>query len=758
MSIIDTVEIDNTKIKFRFSEPYASEASNIQMGVNLPGAYRGAIVEASSPASRYIYINKESGDSDSIILHRNSSDGVCTVVRETLDIELDVSSVWPISSETTLYVYMYVDYDHTPQTSGIFRVVNDIGDVDPDAVMLAHVVLPSGAANVEQEYIKTDGSKRDKVHSKRGIVVMKRADYSSTILHRTGFEITDKVCFMGSSYPRNRVRLGDGVTNIYPLTGSDGGQVLASTWYDVEGGTPLSLLEMDEDGCYTNPWITMDFDDTDDTYNTSGFSAWYYAYVPFDELNAEDRNAGFFGLHTNEIYGRDKDGSPDSLDNGVLDEQLDSLLGFINDRINEIHPTTVSSTWLLLWRSNNVATNADVTNDTFSVYFNNNGFALLRGGYMDGNNFTVPVTGETGDVSAIFIYSNDMYFAKTNVSSLPFSQSILSASGWDEYQLTDGDSGAFWHNIYSFYFYESAKVTMSATPDTGDNEKYIELLHLSDGNIRMYWGGYSDTDQNDFLICWGCYWDNASSLWRRSSSASFDARVFEIGYGDISLKVKDTTDSDYLTGWTNWSGSFGFDSRIKLYGSVPQKFIVPFKVMLTEDLVRGMRDSTYIGPRINSVVNLGLRRSISVSGPYTWTQLGSVSLDETGVVDSSTDYIHVYGDLDITNHLTELTLYPNASGNAFVAPDKINLDASVGWPQIVLGQAIGVRGDINNMWVVESISYVAGSPSRYEITVDNELALNSVPDDTDTGNSAYILKPEDAGKEVVAFYSIEFNY
>lgn len=756
MSTIDYSDISSSKIKFRFSEPYASEGANVQMGVNLPGAYRGALIEAESPTPGETFrINIESGGTDSVVLHREAATGYCTVVRETSSVQMDCSGLsWPIASETTLYVFMTVDYTLGDDTTGRFEVVDDVGDIPADAVMLAHVVLPVDATAVLQEHIKTDGSKRAKVGRKKGVIALKRQDVPATALPRTGFEITDKVCWLGSgSSPQNRVRLGDdGILNGAPLVGSDGGQIVASTWYSYSGGSILSLGDMDEDGCYTNPWIAMNFNDTVDSSNTAGFSAWYWAYVPLDELNSEDRNAGFFDTHTNSVHGKDIIGDPDSVGKGTLDDQLEALLSFINARMSMYNPNSAGGTsvWHLMWRSNNVTDDADVDNDTLSLYWCDTGLLLAQGGYIDGDDFKVDAVGATGSVNVVFILQRELYFATNLVSAVPFSADMYTSGQWVQYKRSDGKGADFFNEDCEFNFYEHAKAIVRGTPNVGGSPLYAEILRLADGNIRVYWGGDSDRDNNELHICWGCKWNDSSSEWDKSSSSNFDARELVIGRNTISVKRKATTDSDYLTGWTNWTGTVSFDSILRISGSVTQKFIVPFKAVLSEDMVRGMRDTSYNGPTINEVMNLNFRRNASPSGAVTWTQIGSGSLSNLQVVDSDPYYIHVSGDMDITGSLTSPTLqttgcFVNATSTIYTTDDI----------PLAVGQSIAVRGTVNGSWVVKSITW--NSPGM-DIVVEDEDGNNSLPNGDASGNTAYVLDPEDAGKELIAFYTAEFNF
>lgn len=773
MALIDTKTISNSKIKFRFSEPYASEGANIQQGVNLPGAYRGALVQESSPSTdRTFWINRETGDADSIVLHRDAVNGYCTVVRETANVQMDCSSnlTWPIASETTLYVYMSVDYTIGSETAGVFGAVSTPGEVPANAVMLAHVVLPVGATEILQEYVKTDGAKRDKVGRKRGLVVMKRADYPTTGSPRSGFEITDKVCWMGQySNVYQRVRLGDGLLlSSFPLRGSDGGQVLAGQWYDIEGGTVLSFSDLDEDGCYTNPWVDFDFNDTADTNNTGAFTAWYWGYVPFDELNAEDRNVGFFRDHTNSVIGRDSNDTPDSIVENPLDVQIDGLLSLINARIRMSNPDAATSSWALLWRSNNVVDDADVDNDTISVYWKEDGMLLAHGGYIDGNDFKVDATGSTGQIFVWFVDNQRITYGTGNAVALPFSANIGSSSQWDEYKYSDAKDAAWFNNDCDFDFWEHAKVNMRGIPDAGGNDAYLEMLRLSDGNLRGYWGGNSDRDQNDFLICWGCRWDDAGGVWVKTATASFDAYMLAIGRTGMRVYRKDYNDADYGTGW----GVGGWTNAISLTGAVEatniaEDVVIPFKIVMSEKYVWLLKDVTINGPTVRESVNFRRERA-TVPGTFSWSTMPGERMITSNSVDAVDEKsIQVSGVVDVTSQavypypLRRLNPHDHFGGGTldpFAAPDKIRVAASSIPSYQTIGYVVGVRGTANNngAWAVVSwTTGTDGAQTYVEFTVDTKNGQDLVVNEaTGVGKYMYMLPTDRNGEEITAYHVI----
>lgn len=776
MATIDTKTIANTKIKFRFAEPYASEASNIQMGVNLPGVYRGALIESDSPVSQKIYINKESGDTDSIILHRSSSDGICTVVRETSSVELDLGSAWPISSDTTLYVYMDIDYDHVPQTSGNFSVVDSVGDIPADAVMLAHILIPSGASNIEQVYIKTDGSKRDKTIPKKGLLVQKQATISADT-GATGFEITDRVCYLGdTSLPKSRISLRSAspYPNIQvPLMGSDGGQICAGSWYDVEGGTVLSISDMDEDGCYDNPWISMSFTDTVDNDYDNAFSVLYYAYVPFDEFEVVDQRTGFISSHANEMYVKDISGTPDDLSKGSLDTQLSSILSLINSRIRKYHPDVSSSSWSLLWRSNDVEDDADVDINTLSLYYCSKGFLFAQGGYITGSyssgNMVVPSGSSTGNVTAISFANGSFINRWKNVTALPATLDLLDAGDWDSSESHTNSDIIYNILARSIGFDEYATVTMDGTYNAGSNPKYIEILDAAIGNLHVYFGG-TTTSTGGIIITFGAKWSEGTNKWIKSHTTSFDAYMFAVGGLGIRIFRKDKDDADYSGGWygTDWTNEFIITDEIRS-GKVVEEVVVPFKIVMSEKYVLLFEDLSEVGPTIKESVNFKIKRD-AVPTTFTWSPLsGEKALLSKTVVSVDDSSLQVSGILDLTDQtypapLTRLNMH-NKGGSGTLDPfestNKIRVQSASIPSYRTIGYSIGVRGSANNEGAWTIISWTTGSDSGInyvEFTVDTKNGMHNVTTEAySAGQYAYILTTDKNGTEVTAYHSIQIE-
>jgi hypothetical protein len=672
---------------------------------------------------------------------------------------------------------MTVSYDVSSQTSGSFKVVSDSGDVDTDAVMLAHVELPIGANEISQEYIKTDGTKRDKVARKRGILVQKRTTVPTVGSPRTGFTISDKVCWLGSdNHARNRVTLRQsGTQNYYPLVGSDGGEIASSNWRNVSGGSILSGSDMDEDGCYENPWIDMSFGDTSDTYNTAGFEAFYYAYVPFDEANVADMDVGLFGTHANDILCKSIADSPDSLSNGFLDTQMAGLLSLINDRIRHVHPDSASSSWTLLWRSNNVAVNSSVNRDTVSIYFKNTGFMLAHGGYISGTDFIVPSGSSTGNVFVEYVEDGVYHSKWKNVTSVPATIPLSGDGGWDSTNDKYSNAFEFTNTYRSALFEEFGYAVMNADVDVGGNWKYIPLLQVADGNVRIYWGGSATHDLCGLVIVSGAYWSDASGasgLWIKTGSDSYHAFAMNISRSGISHWWKNKNDSDWSTGWadTGWSsyvryGDLGIGAASFIaYGNNVEQIVVPFKFLLCEDYVRAFIDEAYTGPTLYEGVTFRLNWPVEPStltfskmsgAEETLSNLAVDTITDWGVkvsgkVTTMLDYLH---EADLFPQISETyTLVRGAAGDG--SQDYIYIDEDA--ENITSGQGVVVRekggSGYNGMWIIKAVEQAFGG---IRLSIDAEDGLYRIPANAyDTDVYVYFLRKPDNGTEVTAYYML----
>lgn len=737
MAEINSVAIANTKIKLRFTETYASEGANIQMGVNAKGAYRGAIVqESAGGADQQVEIDP--AGSDTVILHHNTWSGICTVVREAAKVTLDLSSQFPLSGAKTWYVYMTVDYALHADTEGKFAV----GDTIPtDAVRLATIEMAGSESVIENANIRTDGVHRDKVLGKRGVILRKMVEIAASP-GRTRFQIPDKVSFVNDLSNRTRMSLRGAANQFFtPLRGSDGGQIVAGAWYaDEVGGSPLGPGGMDGDYCYQSPWVALDFTNTVDASFSSAFKVVYYAYVPFDELEVGDWNVGEVGAHTNDIWGKSQTGTPDSISTDTLVNQIAAILSLINGRIRRFHPNAATSTWQLLWRSNNVVNDADVDANTLSLYFNNKGLLLAQGGYVGNDGvwkLFVPAGSSIGNVYAISFQDGVLAYRWKNVTAVPAEMRLATTSDWDSYDQRTSSNLNLFEIARGFLFDEYGTVQMNATAD-GTNDKYLLILSLAAGNIRVYWGGDTDPDACWFRICFGCQWNDgagADGLWQKSSSTLMNAWMISIGPSSVELAFKDKDDADYSTGWTFWTSTWSLVNSSNGYaavqkGGMEEKILVPFKFVLSEEYVRAMRNASYVGPLLYEGINLRDQWSAPPSS-FSWDKFHSSentvipAVDSVAIAANRMWGLKVSGQVsNITSHLQTLALW--TAGDCFQKTYTLDFD----------NETVGT----NELRPTEAIGWHDGSGTIVRVIADNgdtgtieiQVTAGNPPDNNDT--------------------------
>lgn len=752
MSEIANETITNTNIKFRYGELYASDAANTQAGVNTPGAYRGAIVTASGGTS----IKIETEDGETVVVHRDASTGFATVVRVTNNISIDLSSSLPTAGSDNWYVYLDVDYQLNDTTTGSWVVVDDVGDIPTDAVRLATIELTGVVSVINQEDIRTDGTNRDKVINKRGILVPKLLQVSSGGPGRVRFQIEDRVSYLGEiGDDDNRVRLCQtGGNYMDPLVGSEGGEIKASAWYDAEvGGSSLSYSDMDEDGCYEDPWVSINFGDTVDTDYDSAFQAAYWAYVPFDDIDVTEAYPGFLGVHANNVECKAITDSPDSTVKGDLGSVLEIIVGLVNDRVKTIHDDSVSMTWVLLWRSNNKTDDSTVDNDTISIYFSSEGLLYAKGVYISViGTHTDAVANEAGSVMVLYMDDDSTRRRQKNINggeSFPFYMGIEAEADWDIYNRTVGNQTVIDNIDHEYQYEEWAKVLMEATPNVGGRNSKIQILDL-DSHIRVYYEGYNDGAW--LHLCSGCSWDEGDGLWRSVSSTPKNAHMISVGRDGISFSSKDQNDADWLSGWSSWTSywSFGGTSApmdvMEVLGDVYEEHVVEFKYVLSDYYIAELVSPSYTGPTVYVPVNYRSKRlTTPEASNVTYGHKSGETLSDMTCSGRGHWGMLVSARLPILSHVQAMTI------NYMTAPYTIVVND---YPEIAIGQTIVVRGStVNEYWTVSDVSWSV-TPNTTTITVYNNPDRDSVPNWSTGDEVAYCIAADERGKELSSFYYV----
>jgi len=557
--------ISKNKIKFRFGEPYNSEASNVQMGVMERGAYRGALVEASSPADKSFHLVPEDGDS--IILHRDSSNGHCTVVREPGNISFDMSDQFTASggripTSVVWFVYMTVDYTINSETTGAFEVDTTI---PADAVLLAAIHMAAGSPTISSSDIHLDGANRDKVPRKKGVLVRKRATITPGASDE-GFYIDDKVCFLNGAHPSQKVSLRWGASQKFPLTSfSNGMKVDGGDWRQSNVGAVLTAADMDGDGCYQRPWIDFVNNGSSIAIGTTPFIVYYTAYVPFDEWEVEDESVGeLSGACAENVLVQATSGAPSSVPGGPLNTFLHNLLSVANERL-ETRFSASGNNWSLMWRSQDVIDD-DVTNDTVSLYVKNGGLMVVWGGFakrIGGSNYLSRISGgafpKIRAIASFLTNGTTREYNSGSLGSTPIDLSMSNYNEWDSVKYV-GNGGTFTEETNGSVSVNTAKgrttgfkttVLEGAPNDT--RTKTFELLYdLQTIDVRVYWTRHVTDSYGELFFTYNAVWQDGPSRWRRGNNATTSAFALCVGSNGVRLLSVNSGSSEFSSGWINW--------------------------------------------------------------------------------------------------------------------------------------------------------------------------------------------------------------
>lgn len=744
--------ISNSKIKFRFAERYASDAANIQTGINLPGVYRGAEVLESDGGADTSFRIALGTENDSLILHQNTTNGIATVVRMDAVVIMDMSAQsWPIASDVEWVVYMTVDYQDNQDTTGEFAV--DIpASVPTDAVILAHIFMQSGDISILQSRIRTDGSYRDKVLNKKGILIRRKVE--KTTSSATRFQLTGRISFVDQTLNwSGKVKLVNGINNDIAMFGGNGGEIYTGIWYTQEtGGSAIGLSDLDEDGCYTDPWISMVFFDVSETSWTGTFAAIYWEFVELEDLDTADSIASNVEPHGNNVYCKGNTAySEAQLPPGSLTSQISSLLYMVQNRITKLHPTSPPSLdWILLWRSNNAILDSAVGENTVSVYFSSEGLLVCKGGYISGiTDFNV---NEIGYSTVVFIDDNKIFKMTKLFTSAPASSDIYDDNDWDSWDKYDGGSIEFGTDNFNrlFDFVEWGTVRMEALPNEGGRDRRLEILRLAE-HIRIYYTNISDGAA--FEIACGCYWDDSANLWKRVGTQAFNSVLYSFSRSGFVFFNKDRNDANWTTGWssTDFSVSWSFSedtsfSPIKLVGPIKEEWDVDFRVVLSNDLIKAMgRYSGWEGvSRGKRVYYRGERIAVPSTGNFSVVKKSGLNADI--VVSGPAEWGFTAGGLVyVVDYLEGAVIYE-------LQIDRIKL---TGWNLgIDPGSHICLRGDgINDAWFVKEVYELGGATNNTSCIVETNSGINNVPTTIGT-KKAYYVPNFDLGEEVSAIYTI----
>lgn len=558
MATLKQNSIDVADIKIRWEEPYSSEGINRIANINSPGVYRGGIVKAKGTPDQTFDIDV-SAQGDSVMLVQDDSNGFSNAVRfdALRNIDMSAAVTWPISGDHAWYVWVQVLYTLSPPTVGNI-MVTDVAPTD-NKCLLAVIDMPNGATTILDEYIRTDGSARTKPSIKDGIVVRKWEEITPPGPDMQSFQISDRV-YLADAYS---VPSSAGLTmvlltvpTLFKLTGSDYGLVTVDLAYKDAGLTQAIIeADLDEDGCYTSPYIRMGFADTVDIGVQFPFTVGYYSFVPLDEVSDTDSypRTGVEG-HATKTLAKTLPGTPDSLSLGTVTSQLLSLLGLVNGRIRNPAPVT-GSTWILLWRSDGIVLDSNVVNGTQSIYYKEEGFIYVTGGYMDTT--VIPgvdkiVVSETNEPCSFFMLRGNILeiSGRTTIKAADDSLDPFSESDWETYN--NKSAGVSKKYRQTFKLNDS---TVDSTDSSVTGSHFFPIYkHKAAG---IFFRGDVNSSSAIF-ITFNCEYDEGSSVWKAIDN-SLDASAFAIEDLGFVMYRKSINDG-IASGWAQ--SSSGWTTRV----------------------------------------------------------------------------------------------------------------------------------------------------------------------------------------------------
>jgi len=140
MAILESIAIDVTKVKTRWTEPYVSEAINRALSTMPKGIYHGFRITPDGGTS--IRLTRDAQRMESMVVVEDSASGAKFVYREDTEVTFDLSAY----SAQTVYVFAYVNYVVGISTTAAYRVVDAAELANPwvnSASLLGIVHVPN---------------------------------------------------------------------------------------------------------------------------------------------------------------------------------------------------------------------------------------------------------------------------------------------------------------------------------------------------------------------------------------------------------------------------------------------------------------------------------------------------------------------------------------------------------------------------------------------------------------------------------------
>lgn len=550
--------IDISKIKFRWEEPYASEAGNRQMSAFPPGIYRGGQSGPMAVPSKSFRVGPDIDGSslfqDSLYVVFDEAAGFAVAILDTSTLTFDMTARFSggggtIPSDITWWAWVEADYATGVPTSATYKVADS--SPPAGAVVLAKINMLTGNTTIETSnfdesartlplptkrkdgaYVSGDqwygvlsGEEAWNIPTSDHKEAMNNAATAPTASNPfvTKADSSDKYFAEATYVPKTiapaatkfqlngwfYVGKGTGSEAIryfslrrsenggrLPLYVSPGGDehFITGIIKADESGAVNPATDADAQGFYANPWI----------YFSPSYTGYLLLFCYEKKmLSTVDQapakmiaNAGAMKYpHATNVINRSQSSTPDSLTSLNVNSSLAELLSYINARVKTNYPSAAAPvTWTKVWQSDQLAEGSQDEN-SITIYFKSGEWMLVVGASFNGTLMKGPTSVGFGvDASMLYLGGAGFYIGKKTAIVTP-------DDTWDPFDEDEWSSVIYNDNSALVNFYGGG---MSSTDSAiwMRNGAYLRGATPSSGTLDD-WLLIYDTGQQHTKIYYG---------------------------------------------------------------------------------------------------------------------------------------------------------------------------------------------------------------------------------------------------------------
>ncbi len=490
MAELATSTISSSNIRVKWNEKYLSEGIVAYGGIMSPGLYRGGELSTYNPSAPDKRIKISVGSDDTAVLYVDPDSKYATMIRLTEDVVIDMSGEFTdggaIPSDVTWYVGVVAEYASNVDTTANIIVTDAVVD---GMVKLGVINMLAGDTVIEEDRIDLSGDNVTVPPTRGGVIVprVRKITLNNTYI----FQLSGRIFARGISatdigpydFTSKLMRFSD--TKGKPLF-LDNEYVFLYGLY-VPGGGLIDNDDLDENGCYTDPYVRMAIPSLNLPSYTGDMLVHYHEYMTVDDLmdgTEEDVYSTFPTVITYDVYAEalrltlPVSDNESAISAGSMHEVLRNLWNQLRSKMT--HTFDSKDEWGVAWRCQG-ATGFD--GDVY-VYQKNGGWAV----HSTFNRFLIDGNGDfaTSGPSGVIAIDNgvfyEMYKAEEAVSSEPNTTSIYSPVGWTSYRKSEGATHKNYgyireaDSIYRNFESDIGPSGVKLTEDINDPDPYSSII------------------------------------------------------------------------------------------------------------------------------------------------------------------------------------------------------------------------------------------------------------------------------------------